>query len=253
MNLISRLMKNFSALQLRERALAVVVGCSLLALGGNLVLLKPLQLEIDGLKVREQGHKAQIAGVMKDLANVDGKVSQGVDPFEKELAIRDELKRKIAEGDAFFSQRDAAVRQVGSMVRSLLEETSGITLVSFKTSPGEVFYAPPPPPPAPNIAEKASEKAAESVAKVMPLELIKKPEALAVAKPAALQKTIYKHALEITVNGNYAQLLSYMEKLQKYPKRVFWAEATLTASSYPASVLKLVIYTLSDQPKESLE
>lgn len=250
MNLISQLMKNFSELQFRDRAIAVAVGCIVLALGGNLVLLKPLQLEIDQSRASEQIHKAQIATVLKDLANVDGKLAQGVDPFEKELATRDELLRQIAEGDAFFAQHDATVRQVGSLVRSVLEETPGISMVSFKTLPGQVFYAPPPPPPPP----KASEKAVEGIARLLPVELAAKAApAPPPQQPVALQKTIYKHGIEITVKGRYPQLVSYMEKLQKFPKRVFWAEAKVTVSPYPVSVLRIVIYTLSDQPLAPLE
>ncbi len=250
MNLLSQLMKNFSGLQFRERAIAVAVGCSLLALGGNLVLLKPLQLEIDRIGALVQTNKAQIAVVMKDLANVDGKLSQGVDPFEKELATRDELLKKIAEGDAFFVQHDATVRQVGSLVRNVLEEMPGISLVSFKTLPGQVFYTPPPPPPPP----KATEKAVEGFTKLLPLGLAENaaPPPAAV-QPVALQKIIYKHGVEITVKGNYAQLVSYMEKLQKFPKRVFWSEAKITVSPYPVSVLRIVIFTLSDQPLAPLE
>lgn len=243
-------MKNFSELQFRDRAIAVAVGCTVLALGGNLVLLKPLQLEIDKSRASEQTHKGQIATVMKDLANVDGKVSQGVDPFEKELAIRAELLRKIAEGEAFFSQHDATVRQVGSLVRNVLEETPGISLVSLKTLPGQVFYTPPPPPPPP----KATEKAVEGLAKLLPVELAAKvAPPPAAEKPAALQKTIYKHGVEITVKGKYPQLVLYMERLQKFPKRVFWSEAKIAVSPYPVSALRIVIYTLSDQPLAPLE
>lgn len=249
MNLLRQLMNNFSELQFRERALAVAVGCCILALGGNLVLLKPLQLEIDRLRTLEQTNKDQIATVVKDLANVDGKLSQGVDPFEKELAVRDELLRKIAEGEAFFAQHDATVRQVGSLVRSVLEETPGVSMVSFRTLPSQIFYTPPPPP-APKAAEKA-ERAVEGIAKVMQLEM--KAAQPVATKPAALQKTIYKHGVEITVKGNYPQLVSYMEKLQKFPRRVFWSEAKVTVSPYPVSLLRIVIYTLSDRAVEPLE
>lgn len=250
MNFFRQLMKNFSALQFRERAIATAAGCALLVLGGNLVLLKPLQVEINKHRAIEQTNTAAIAAVMKDLATIDGQVAQGIDPFQKELAVRDELLRKIAEGEAFFAQHDATVRQVGSLVRNLLEETPGVSLVSFRTMPGQIFYAPPAPPP-PKVTDKAVENLT-GAAKLLMLE--KKPEAPPPeVKPVALQKTIYKHGVEITVRGNYAQLVSYMEKLQKYPKRVFWSEAKVTTQSYPVSVLRIVIYTLSDRPLAPLE
>jgi MSHA biogenesis protein MshJ len=252
MNLIRQLMKNFSELQFRERAIAVAVGVVILALGGNLVLLKPLQLEIDRLRSLEASNHAAIATVMKDMANVDGQISRGLDPLAKELALRDELLRKIAEGDAFFAQQDATGHQVGSLVRSVLEDTPGIALVSLKTLPSQVFYTPPPPPPPPKATEKAIETASTGLGKVIPGLALNKAEAKAVAPPVALQKTIYKHGVELTVTGKYLQLVSYMEKLQKFPKRVFWSEAKISVPTPPVAMLRVVIYTLSDQPTSPL-
>lgn len=249
MNILSQLMKNFSALQLRERALAVVVGCVILALGGNMLLLKPLQLEIDRLHALDTAHKAEIATAIRDLSAVDSKLLRGVDPLAKERATRDEFLRKIAEADAFFTQRDATGTQVVSLVRSLLEESPGLALVSLKTIPSQVFYTPPAPPPPPKAADKAV-SAVEGIAKLLPFGVPQAPDATAApaAPPPPLQKTIYKHGVEITVRGKYPQLVAYMEKLQKFPKRVFWSEVHLTVSPYPVNVLRIVIYTLSDQP-----
>lgn len=248
MSILSQLAANFSALQLRDRAIAVAVGSVILALGGNLLLLKPLQLETDRLRGLDSAHKAEVATALKDLADVDGKLSRGIDVFAKERAIRDDYLKKIAEADAFFSRHDGTGPQVRSLVHSLLEESPGLALVSFKTLPGQVFYTPPAPPPPP----KATDQAAEGIAKLAEL-VVKKSEPAAAVKPPALQKTIYKHGVEITLKGKYSQLVSYMEKLEGYPKRVFWGEARLTVSPYPAAVLKVVIYTLSDQAVQPLD
>lgn len=248
MSIPSQLMTNFSALQLRDRGIAVAVGAVIMVLGGNLLLLKPLQLETDRLRELDSAHKEGVATALKDLADLDGKVSRGVDIFASERAIRDDYLRKIAEADAFFSRHDGTGPQVRSLVHSLLEESPGLVLVSFKTLPGQVFYTPPAPPPPP----KAADQALEGISKLT--ALVKKPEAAAVAvKPPALQKTIYKHGAEITLKGKYSQMVSYMEKMQGYPKRVFWGEARMTVSAYPLATLKIVIHTLSDQAVQPLE
>jgi len=244
MNIFSQLTKNFSKLQLRERALSVALVSIILALGANLVLLKPLQQETNRLRAIDKTYKEELATAISDLANLDNQISRGVDPLAKDRALRDELLGKIAKADSFFAHQDVTGTQagapIGSLVRSLLQETPGLALVSLKTMPSQVFYTPPPPPPPP----KATEQAVEGIAKLVPLTLAAKPEPPA-PKPVAFQKTLYKHGVEITVKGNYAQLLSYMEKLQKYPQRVFWSEARLTVSSYPVNVLRIVIYTCS--------
>ncbi|MCK9989980.1 MAG: hypothetical protein WA112_02215 [Rugosibacter sp.] len=249
MKTLNQLIKNFAELQLREQAIAVAAGCTVLALGGNALLLKPLQIEIDRLHALDKQHKAEIASTITDLSSLDGKLARGVDPLEKERATRDEFLRKIAEADAFFMQRDATGNQVASLVRTLLDESPGLTLVSLKTIPSQVFYTPPAPPPPPKVTERAI-NAVEDLAKALPLGI---PEAVTPAQSqppqnAALQKIIYRHGVEITVTGKYSQLVDYMEKLQKFPQRVFWSEVQLTVSPYPVNVLKIVIYTLSDQP-----
>ncbi|MFZ2627923.1 MAG: hypothetical protein WAX67_03470 [Rugosibacter sp.] len=253
MAIFNQLMNNFSALQLREQAIAVVVGSAVLALGGNILLLKPLQIQIDQARSLDKQHKAGIASAIADLSAVDGKLARGVDPLEKERATRDDFLHKIAEADAFFMQHDATGTQVASLVRSLLDESPGLSLVSLKTVPAQVFYTPPAPPPPPKATEKAVTTAVEEIAKVLPFGL---PAATAPAQapppPAALQKTIYRHGVEISVKGKYPQLVAYMEKLQKFPKRVFWSEVQLTVSPYPINVLKVVIYTLSNQPAAPL-
>jgi MSHA biogenesis protein MshJ len=250
MAIFNQLMNNFSALRLREQAIAVVVGSVVLALGGNILLLKPLQIQINQARALDKQHKAEIASAIADLSTVDGKLARGVDPLEKELATRDDFLQKIAKADAFFMQHDATGVQVASLVRSLLDESPGLSLVSLKTLPSQVFYAPPAPPPPPKATEKAINTAVEGIAKVLPFGLPEAATASAQAPPppAALQKTIYRHGVEITVKGKYPQLVAYMEKLQKFPKRVFWSEVQLTVSPYPVNVLKVVIYTLSDQP-----
>ena len=56
----------------------------------------------------------------------------------------------------------------------------------------------------------------------------------------------------VSVKGKYMALLSYMENMQNYPKRLFWSEAKLDVSAYPEAVLTLVIYSLSDQSSSPL-
>lgn len=253
MKTLKQLTKNFAELQFREQAVAVAAAFTVLVLGGNALLLKPLQTEIDRLHALDKQHKAEIASTITDLSSLDGKLARGVDPLEKERATRDEFLRKIAEADAFFMQHDATGNQVTSLVRTLLDESPGLTLVSLKTIPSQVFYTPPAPPPPPKATERAI-TAVEGLAKALPLGIPETPPQAQqqTQQPAALQKIIYRHGVEITLSGKYSQLLAYMENLQKFPKRVFWSEVQLTVSPYPVNVLRIVIYTLSDQPGATL-
>lgn len=248
MNVFSPMMDKFSALSLRHRVLAVAMMCALLVLGGNEVLWKPLSQETARLRTIESNRSVELAKALKDLADLDSLHERGVDPLAKELAQRDEFLRKIAEADAFFARHDATQGQVKSMVHSLLKETSGVELVSLKTLASQVFYTPPPPPPPPKATEKALKSAGDTLSEMGKLlrEAEPKPTQPA-AKPVAYQKIIYKHGVEISVKGTYAQLMSYAGKLQSAPQRMFWSEMQLTVPSHPVNVLRIVIYTLSHE------
>jgi MSHA biogenesis protein MshJ len=56
---------------------------------------------------------------------------------------------------------------------------------------------------------------------------------------------VFKHGVEITIEGRYLDLLEYVAELEKMPWHVLWSKAALNAEHYPDSQLKLTVYTLS--------
>jgi hypothetical protein len=55
----------------------------------------------------------------------------------------------------------------------------------------------------------------------------------------------YRHSMILTVKGNYLDILSYLNRLEKLPWRVFWKQANLIVEDYPTSILTVEIYTIS--------
>ena len=62
---------------------------------------------------------------------------------------------------------------------------------------------------------------------------------------AAVEKEFFKHGIEISVRGNYFDLLDYVVQLEKLPSQMFWGKASLTVEQYPVSRLTLTLFTLS--------
>jgi MSHA biogenesis protein MshJ len=56
---------------------------------------------------------------------------------------------------------------------------------------------------------------------------------------------IYRHAVEITIAGNYAELSSYAAELQHMTPRPLWSALQLKVAEYPRSELTFTLYTLS--------
>jgi MSHA biogenesis protein MshJ len=56
---------------------------------------------------------------------------------------------------------------------------------------------------------------------------------------------VYKHGMELTLQGRYLDVLSYLDELESLPWQMFWARAQMDASGYPAVRMTVTVYTLS--------
>lgn len=67
-----------------------------------------------------------------------------------------------------------------------------------------------------------------------------------VAQPAEGPAPYYRHGVELTLEGGYTALTSYLRGLEQAPLGVLWASADLDASDHPRLRLSLRLYTLSE-------
>jgi MSHA biogenesis protein MshJ len=65
------------------------------------------------------------------------------------------------------------------------------------------------------------------------------------ADTAAQEAWLYRHGVEVTLRGNYQELLAYLQTLERMPRRVYWGELKINAQDSPAVVMTLTVYTLS--------
>jgi MSHA biogenesis protein MshJ len=56
---------------------------------------------------------------------------------------------------------------------------------------------------------------------------------------------LYRHGVELTVDGSYADLLTYLKALEAMPQRVLWGGVQLKVEQHPKATLTLRLYTLS--------
>lgn len=57
--------------------------------------------------------------------------------------------------------------------------------------------------------------------------------------------TLYRHGVELTVEGRYADLLSYLKALEASPQRLLWGGLQLRVLQHPQVLLTLRLHTLS--------
>jgi len=74
-----------------------------------------------------------------------------------------------------------------------------------------------------------------------------KPAAAAAAASASAQaggRHVYKHGVQVVVEGSYLDLLAYVARLEQQPWQVYWGKTVMSAD-YPKVRIELTLYTLS--------
>jgi MSHA biogenesis protein MshJ len=108
--------------------------------------------------------------------------------------------------------------QMPRLLQSLMAKHSSLTLVSLKSLPA-----------APLLSQTQSQVNAQNNGQ----------------KDKPSPGGIYRHAVEITIAGSYADLSSYAAELQRMTPRPLWSALQLKVVEYPRSELTFTLYTLS--------
>ena len=69
--------------------------------------------------------------------------------------------------------------------------------------------------------------------------------AAAATRPAGAPTTLYRHGVELTLEGSFGDLMNYVAGLEELPQRVLWGALSFRVEQHPRAVLKLQLFTLS--------
>ena len=217
------------ALTLRERGLLFGAAAALTVFIGHAAVLGPIYREQDLLR-------AQISQQTNNLMGLDGEITAKVQAYqadpdaparEKLEAIRRET---AALGDSLLAMEHGLVppERMAPLMETILRANARLKLVSMRTLPVE------------SMSSLGATAGAQAQAN--PAQAIAAPKA---GEPAQPTELLYRHGVEVTVRGNYLDMVDYMSALEAMPTRLFWGRAELDVEEYPASRLTLTLYTLS--------
>lgn len=114
------------------------------------------------------------------------------------------------------------------LLRSLLKKNGKLKLIELKTLPTK------------GLLESTSEDTSSSIATSTDATQVNTNQSKQPDSP------VFKHGVEITVEGRYLDLLEYVSELEQMPWHVLWNNAALSTEQHPPlSQLKLTVYTLS--------
>jgi MSHA biogenesis protein MshJ len=197
-----------AAMSLRERAIIFAAVAMLLVFALNALLFEPLlaRQKVVSAKLSQQQQEARTL-----QAAVQSIQQSRQDDAHSPLRARiTQLRAQLLEGESFLkTRRDHLVdpEKMTALIEQVLRSNDQLHLVEMKT---------------------------------LPLSLLIEQNAKA---PDAPQ--IYKHGVQITVRGSYADLLRYLEALEKLPNQMYWGELALSVEKHPNAVMTLTVYTLS--------
>lgn len=213
-------------MSLRERGLVFLAGAALVVTLFDSLLIEPRFAAAKRMSVEIARQDAERAALEKQLQAAGQASAQ--DPDREKRSRLERLQRELAalEAGVTAEQRKLTTpQQMRAVVENLIARTPGVTLVDLRTSPK-----------AASTAERAAQVANEAAAA---LKGGLSAEALATAG------LLHRHPLEVTVRGQYLDLLKYLSELERLPYRIYWSDLALDAALHPQLVLRLQVYTLS--------
>lgn len=215
----------------RERLLALCALIALLYFVVDASVLMPQQTLLRQLQAQTAIQQAERERTDRQISELSARLAQQ-NATDRQAEL-DELLRIIDEADALLSEDDGSSLKLSALLDAMLRTTPGLQLMSLKTLP--VVPLLPRSPTGPKAVDGSDLKPSPPIVAGSPPA----PEPPPVA--------VHQHGVEIVIKGNYLALLPYMEKLRRYPKRLFWTSASLEVVKHPDSVLHLTITTLSEQ------
>lgn len=225
-----RLAFKIDALGLRERAMAFAIAALLVITLVNTFVLDPL------LAARKQ-RVQQIKLDQQQIAAAQAEIKLIISGHEGDPDAANQVRLQMLKQQSEQLRTDLTVVQQSlvtpdkmvALLEELLKKNKQLQLVSLKTLQATQLSEPD------SVPGKAAgnKPAAAGV------------QGQAVAEERADVGRVYKHGVELVVQGGYADLVSYLSQLEGLPWRLFWAKAKLNVEEHPKVRLTLTLFTLS--------
>ena len=204
----------FDAIKPRERVMVFAAGAAIIAGLGFVLAIDGALAKHKILAANAGKHRTELAQLQKQNAELALVLTQ--DPDAEGRKHVDDLRQQLGGYDTELRGVQQGLVPPNRMVKVLedmLNRDSHVRLVKLRT---------------------------------LPVAALVEPTDGAAAKSAAASKNVvYKHGIELTVEGSYLDLLEYQSRLEQLPWRMFFARTSVNSVDFPKVLMTITLYTLS--------
>ena len=210
----------YDAMQRRERwliALALLGGIFLI---GFSLFIEPALKRGQQAERAMEGQRTQLLAMQTQMATLQAPERHPDVAAQAELG---QLKQRLDELSARMRVLESSLvppERMPGLLEDMIGKRSGLRLLSLKTLP---------------VAAALEKKAAVGGAE----------PGKAVVAPSKVSDGLFKHGVEITLEGSYQELSAYLERLEQAKTKLLWSSVSLSAANHPRLVLTLTVFTLS--------
>lgn len=210
----------YMALSRRERLLVALSLLLVPALLAKMLFADPQWARVRTLERSLATQGSALADLKIQLATLQRQLGSDPDADKKaELGTLTADRSKLDEQLLQAGSTLVRPEQMNGLLERLLARHSGLRLVSLKTlAPVSVLK-----PAAPSEGGKAA------------------------GKPEQRLFDLYRHDVEIRLEGSYAELQAYLEQLERTPQRLLWERVDYRVIDHPRAEMTLVVFTLSPE------
>jgi MSHA biogenesis protein MshJ len=217
------LAQRFDARARRERLLLLAAGLAVVWLAADALWLTPATRAWQQARQARQVAQASTNSLNSDIQRVTEMRRAQAQQTRNELAL---WRERVRNGEAALRGHEATLvgpERMLPLLQELLNSHGRVRVRAMQSLPREDLLAGTVPVPAPAAA---------------PLPA---PEAPRMAQAPSL----YRHGVELTLEGSFSDLLAYLQALDALPQRLLWGGMQFKVEQHPGAVLTLKLWTLS--------
>ncbi|MES2715394.1 MAG: hypothetical protein V4795_06495 [Pseudomonadota bacterium] len=225
------LLRQFNQRSERERLLLIAAGIGLVLVLADKLWLDPALQAYKAARGAQASAQQLQQGLQADIGQLE---TRGVAQARQQQAELAQWRQRLRDGDAQLRNHEDSLvgpERMLDLLEQLLARHGEVRVRALRSLGRSDLLASLP-------AAGATAPAAAASA----------GNAAAAAAAAPAHGGLYRHGVELVLEGGYADLLAYLKAVEALPQRVLWGGARLKVEQHPRSVLTLRVFTLSRDP-----